>query len=340
LNAVKAKLPTATPAMCCQHIAENIHKRFGIQYKAPFWKIARAGSKRAFDIAIQDLQRDAPEVKEYLASIGYENFAFACFPLPRFGHDTSNIVESTNSAWRDIRELPPLQLLNGIYQWCLTTWYQRLQIKPVPGNSVLSNAAYQAYKHRESAARGFQVLPSSNTSFLVTTTRSNQYIVSLPPRITPDRNIIGSCSCRKYEDFTAPCSHAIACILYLCQDPFDYFTRHYDWDNSLRIYKTPIQPVLIQGLQVLAGDSTIHPPVKKAKRGRPKVARIRANYSTQKRTYNCSVCLQTGHNRRICPNQPVEHGRAQRVQDQLVVEGKYSLLLYYILLLLTYSNRY
>jgi hypothetical protein len=117
--------------MCCQHIAENIHKRFGIQYKAPLWQIARAGSDRAFDIAVQALQRDAPEVEEYLASIGYENFAFARFPLPRFGHDTSNIVESTNSAWREIRELPPLQLLNGIYQWCLTTWYQRLQLQLV-----------------------------------------------------------------------------------------------------------------------------------------------------------------------------------------------------------------
>jgi hypothetical protein len=26
--------------MCCQHIAENIHKKFGVQYKAPFWQIA------------------------------------------------------------------------------------------------------------------------------------------------------------------------------------------------------------------------------------------------------------------------------------------------------------
>jgi hypothetical protein len=37
----------------------------------------------------------------------------------------------------------------------------------------------------------------------------------------------------------------------------------------------------------------------------------------------CSVCRQAGHNRRICPNQPVEHGRAQRARDRLVVEGKY-----------------
>ena len=326
MNAVELKLPNVCHAMCCQHIAENIHKKFGVQYKAPFWQIARAGSEYAFDNAVQALQRDAPQVEEYISSIGYENFAFTRFPWPRFGHDTSNIVESTNSAWRDIRELPPLQLLNGIYQWCLTTWYQRLQVRLVAGNSVLSNAAYRGYKHRESAARGYQVLPSSDTTFLVTTTHATQYIVSLPPITEVDR-LQGSCSCRKYDDFSAPCSHAIACILYLSRDPFQHFSRRYKWDISLRTYKDPIQPVLIQGLQVLAGDS-IRPPVKKTKRGRPKIARIRANYGTEKRTYNCSVCLQSGHNRRICPNQPVEHGRAQRAQDQLVVEGKYSLLLY------------
>lgn len=36
LNAVKSELPGADHAMCCQHIAENIHKRFGREYKAPF----------------------------------------------------------------------------------------------------------------------------------------------------------------------------------------------------------------------------------------------------------------------------------------------------------------
>jgi hypothetical protein len=71
----------------------------------------------------------------------------------------------------------------------------------------------------------------------------------------------------------APCSHAIARILYLGRDPFPYFTQYYDWNISLRTYKRPIQPVTIQGLQVL-GDSDIRPPVKGVKRGRPKVARI------------------------------------------------------------------
>ena len=119
--------------------------------------------------------------------------------------------------------------------------------------------------------------------------------------------------------------------LYLSRDPFHYLSKRYEWDILLRTYEAPIQPVIIQGLQVLvvsgSGDF-IRPPFKKAKRGRPKIARIRANYGPEKRLYKCSVCLQSGHNRRVCPNQPVEHGRAQRALDRLVVEGKYSILLY------------
>jgi hypothetical protein len=65
--------------MCYQHIVENIHKEFGKQYKALFWQIARVESQRAFDIAVQALQRDPPKVKEYIASISYKNFTFIHF---------------------------------------------------------------------------------------------------------------------------------------------------------------------------------------------------------------------------------------------------------------------
>jgi hypothetical protein len=132
--------------MCCQHIAENVHKKFGLGYKALFWQIARASIQSAFGLAVEALKRDAPQVKEYISSIGYNTFAFTCFRYPRFGHDTSNIVESTNSVWRDIRELPPLQLLHGIYPWYITTFRKRRDLKLTPGNSMLSNSAYRGYK--------------------------------------------------------------------------------------------------------------------------------------------------------------------------------------------------
>jgi hypothetical protein len=323
LNAVGSELPDATHAMCCQHIAENIHKKFGKEYKAPFWQIARAQSQSAFETAVQNLQRESPKVEEYISSIGYNNFAFACFLQPRFGHDTSNIVESTNSMWREIRELPPLQLLDGIYQWNMTTFYERQRVVLDPGNSVLSNAAYRSYKHRESAARGFRVLPSSETNFLVTTSTGADFVVDLP--LVEDLELIlgllsGSCSCLKYQDFSAPCSHAIACIQYLGQDPYRYFHPYYKWQVSKNTYHFPVPPMSLQGLQA-TNNPALLPPIKRAKRGRPKVARIRATYQENKRIYNCSVCHQSGHNRRVCPNQPIEHGRAQRARDQLV-EGK------------------
>ena len=327
LNAVKSELPGACHAMCCQHIAENIHKKYGRDHKAIFWQIARAPCESSFNIAIQALRQDGPQVEEYLQSIGYENFAFARFPHPRFGHDTSNIVESVNSLWRDIRELPPLQLLNGIYQWTLTAMYERQREPPNRGNSALSNTAYKQYKHRESSARGFSVIASSDTDFMVTTSRGIDYIVHLPPadlvqsdRLSDRLNAVqeGSCSCGRYKDYQAPCSHAISCIIYLSMDPFDYFHPYYQWDVAKRTYAVLLQPISLQGLQPLGGHDEILPPVKRIKRGRPKVTRIRVTHKEKTRVYHCAVCQQPGHDRRLCPNQPVEHGRAQRARDQLL----------------------
>jgi hypothetical protein len=159
---------------------------------------------------------------------------------------------------------------------------------------------------------------------LITTTRGVQYIVNIPP-LTPNL-LQGTCSCGKYEDYKAPCSHAIACILYLHRDPFDYFSVRYKWETLQRTYDYPIHPVTIQGLQVL---DSIRPPIKRPKSGRPKVSRIRAtHHQKERRQYNCSVCRQSGHNRRVCPNQPTEHGRAQKARDRLV-QGKYSFIFMY-----------
>ena len=123
--------------MYCQYIAENIYKKFGRKYKAIFWQITRIVDQSTFDSLIETLQRVSLQVIEYISSIGYNIFTFLHFPVPRFGHNTSNIVESTNSIWREIREPSPLQLLNGIYKWFLTTWYQRGQTQLLSGNSIL-----------------------------------------------------------------------------------------------------------------------------------------------------------------------------------------------------------
>jgi hypothetical protein len=49
-----------------------------------------------------------------IALIPPVTYAIFAFPLPRYGHLTSNIIESLNSAWKPIRSYSPLQLLLAI----------------------------------------------------------------------------------------------------------------------------------------------------------------------------------------------------------------------------------
>jgi len=52
LNTVQLKLLGIYYTMCYQYIVENIHKKYGRDYKATFWQIARVLCESSFSIAI------------------------------------------------------------------------------------------------------------------------------------------------------------------------------------------------------------------------------------------------------------------------------------------------
>jgi hypothetical protein len=45
---------------------------------------------------------------------------------PRYSLNTSNVIESVNSSWDKIRQLPPLQAMDAIYSKCMKIVYDRL----------------------------------------------------------------------------------------------------------------------------------------------------------------------------------------------------------------------
>jgi hypothetical protein len=47
---------------------------------------------------------------KYINDIPHDTWASYAFPYPRFGHITSNIVESLNAKFKEIRDLPVLQI--------------------------------------------------------------------------------------------------------------------------------------------------------------------------------------------------------------------------------------
>ena len=95
-KAVSEALPNAKHSHCCQHIAANVQSRFGITCRKLFWSAVYARTKAEFDTAIDAMLKDSRPAAAYLRSIPAETWATYAFPLPRYGHITSNIVESLN----------------------------------------------------------------------------------------------------------------------------------------------------------------------------------------------------------------------------------------------------
>jgi transposase-like protein len=107
-KAVSKALPNTKHSHCCQHIAANIQSRFGIICQKLFWSAVYARTKAEFDTAIDSMLKESVPAAAYLRSIPAETWATYAFPLPCYGHITSNIVESLNGTWKHLWHLPPL----------------------------------------------------------------------------------------------------------------------------------------------------------------------------------------------------------------------------------------
>jgi transposase-like protein len=96
-SAVSEVFSGAHHSHCCQHLADNIQKHFGLPARGVFWKAAYAWNKHDFMEAMSAVKEISLLAAEYINNIPHETWAQYAFPAARFGHITSNIAESINS---------------------------------------------------------------------------------------------------------------------------------------------------------------------------------------------------------------------------------------------------
>ena len=90
--------PHAIRAWCCFHLSENVKAACGgISARDGFWKVARARTEVGFRSALAELEEVKFCAANYIARIPPELYACSHFPGKRYGHDTSNFVESANA---------------------------------------------------------------------------------------------------------------------------------------------------------------------------------------------------------------------------------------------------
>jgi hypothetical protein len=249
------------------------------------------------------LKEVSTDAFDYLCNIDNKLWTRAYSEYPRFGHDTSNIVESLNSSWDDYRRMPLLQMLDGIYLSVTKIWFERRST--TSKSDQLADVPMAKFGSRFQASRRYRVYPTNeNIAQVEDPDTGRKWVVVLDQK---------SCDCQDFWEYQSPCSHAIAAARVLQIDSIQYFEDLYTTREYKKTYRHILLPVSIENL---SSDNSIKPPVLRKGAGRPRTKRIRKGNWNKKQT-RCSNCLDWGHNRRSCTGQPVSNGRRQRAFDWL-----------------------
>lgn len=114
-------------AHCCFHLCQNFKSKFGTRLtEQHFWGIANARSETVYTAKLLALEELKLEAANYLRGIDKRLSVMVFFSGKRYGHNTSNIVESYNKSLQLERELSIVDLLNEIWYSSMSIRFKRL----------------------------------------------------------------------------------------------------------------------------------------------------------------------------------------------------------------------
>ena len=109
------------------------------------------------------------------------------------------------------------------------------------------------------------------------------------------------CSCMKFQDYGYPCKHACSAALQAGVDIPSLCIDERRVGALRRVYAFGIIPVDLLTIPSIP----LEPPIVQRQAGRPKANRIRRwDEGRPKRINLCSLCGETGHNKKTCPQRP------------------------------------
>jgi hypothetical protein len=181
------------------------------------------------------------KAKNHTGKIKPKYFAIYAFPTARYGHLTSNIAESMNSAWKELRHLTPLRMLVAIWQKVMQTFADRSQRTTL---GQLLPDIQKAFDKRLITSRRYTAIASSLTVYLVLGQQGKESIVDLKSH---------TCTCGRFQEFGGPCSHALVAARAAKVDPIDLFLFYYKpwaWDKMYKSSWSCLNPFLTSNLEV------------------------------------------------------------------------------------------
>ncbi|XP_022148136.1 uncharacterized protein LOC111016889 [Momordica charantia] len=292
-KAIDKVFPTAFHCFCIQHIKMNLLAKFKVDAKAVeelFLKAAKAYRESYFNSIWAQLGA-YPGAREYLDDIGKERWAH-CFQTElRYTQMTSNNAESVNALFRHTRRLPVTALLDHIRGLLQTWFYDRRTLASSRSTTLSDYAENKLAEYWDNARRHVVV---NIDQFHVQVRDGNlDGIVDFNSR---------TCSCREFDYFKIPCSHAIAGAMMRNINPYILCDEAYTTNSWVMAYAEPIFPIGHVSTWKSSPDfvdTPVEAPDMVPRVGRRRTVRIPSTGEVRE-TRKCGRCGTSGHNCKIC----------------------------------------
>ncbi|XP_038717385.1 uncharacterized protein LOC120010664 [Tripterygium wilfordii] len=301
LDAVEANFPTAFHGYCMLHLIECFRKDFNSSMLVNmFWEAAYALTANEFEQKMSLIQDMSSEAASWIRKFPQEQWATAHFEGRRFGHLTTNVVESLSTWLQEASGLPIVQMIESMRRQLMICFNERRE-KSVEWESVLVPYAEKQVCDAIEKAPTCQVIRATNSEFEVLSSEGS-FIVDVHAR---------RCTCFGWQLNGLPCSHAVAALLCCRQNVVRFAESFFTVGTYRKAYSQTIHPVpdrslwqgMLEGFQnnKEQGGLIINPPKGLRPPGQPKKRRVRKEDSSNpKRIVHCSRCNQTGHFRTTC----------------------------------------
>ncbi|XP_057760981.1 uncharacterized protein LOC130981397 [Arachis stenosperma] len=244
-----------------------------------------------FDI----LRFEDPAMCDWANRIEYSLWTQHCDEGRRFGHMTTNISECVNSILKGVRNLPVCSLVKAAYGR-LAELFVRKGIEAeaqMETGQQFSQHLVKCIEANLKTARCFTVTvyDRDNSEFTVAETTPTDSFSLCSYRVSLASQ---TCDCGYFQALHFPCPHALACCAYsrLTWEP--YVHHVYRLSSVFSVYRMGFTPPIPEDFWPPYDGPTVIPDPNKrrAREGRPRSTRIRANMDEADPNWpkRCGLC--------------------------------------------------
>ncbi|XP_022748623.1 uncharacterized protein LOC111298164 [Durio zibethinus] len=299
VDAVRRKFPNSYHALCMHHLSESICREFkNSRLVHLLWKAAYATTTIAFKEKMAEIEEVSPEAAKWIQQFPPSHWALVYFEGKRYGHLSSNI-EEFNRWILEARELPIIQVIEQIHSKLMSEFEDR-RTKGRSWFSALAPSAETRMLEAINRASSYKVLRSDEVEFEVISAERSD-ILNIGKR---------SCSCRDWQLYGIPCSHAVAALMSCQKDVYAFTEKCFTVAKYRETYSEEIHPIPRKidwkkiGVAPCLMDEdaqVMRPPKFRRPPGRPEKKRLCVeDLNREKHTVHCSRCNQTGHYKTTC----------------------------------------